>query len=549
MLPSDCRLRVRGVTTPALPDPVVWLTILATRTRHTASPTRAPGKASLAAVLAVARTFALAGVEAVPIDAEVDIHRGLPSFAIVGLPDAAVRESRERVRAAIVNSGCDFPLQRITVSLAPSDLRKAGPGFDLAIAAAILAASDQLSGDLLSRWAFAGELGLDGGVRPVRGALAMAEAARRTGARGIVVAEQNAAEAALVGGLDVAAIASIAELTPLGSGEWEGHAPSQSLNGAGAFESAPDIKDLRGQPVLRRALEVAAAGSHSVLVVGPPGAGKSMAARRLPSLLPPLTHDEALAVRRVSGVAGIAQPDGVIAIRPYRAPHHTISAAGLVGGGTPPRPGEVTLAHGGVLFLDELPEFNRGAIEALRQPLESSAVTIARAAGAFTFPADFQLIAAANPCPCGYGTSDARCKCSPDQVGRYACRLSGALADRIDISINVGQPDAGAMAADEAEPSTAVRERVVAAREVQHSRYGAGVVNATVDDDLLRELARAERAALDALDEAQRAWGLSGRGWTRALRLARTCADLEGEDGVGEEHVAVALSLRGRVKR
>ncbi len=500
-------------------------------------------------MLAIARTFALTGVEAVPIDAEVDIHRGLPSFAVVGLPDAAVRESRERVRAAIVNSGCDFPMQRITVSLAPSEMRKAGPGFDLAIAAAILTASSQLPGELLSRWTLAGELGLDGAVRPVRGALAMAEAAKRAGARGIVVAEQNAAEAALVGGLEIAAIASISELTPLASGEWEGQPPVAPLTGTCAFDELPDISDLRGQPVLRRALEVAAAGSHSVLVIGPPGAGKSMAARRLPSLLPPLTHEEALAVRRVSGVAGIAQPEGVIATRPYRAPHHTISAAGLVGGGSPLRPGEVTLSHGGVLFLDELPEFNRGAVEALRQPLESSTVTIARASGSLTFPADFQLIAAANPCPCGYGAADGRCKCTPEQIGRYATRLSGALADRIDISVNVGQPEAGAMALDEAEPSAAVRDRVVAAREVQRQRYGADLVNATVDDELLRGLANPELAALHALDQAQRAWGLSGRGWTRALRLARTCADLEREDAVSEDHVAVALSLRGRVKR
>lgn len=500
-------------------------------------------------MLALARTFALTGVEAVPVTAEVDIHRGLPSFAVVGLPDAAVRESRERVRAAIVNSGADFPLQRITVSLAPADLRKAGPGFDLAIAAGILTASGQLPPELLAGRVLAGELGLDGGVRPIRGALAMAEAARRAGAGGIVVARGNAAEAALVPGLEVEAIESIGELAVLAEGGGTSTTVEPLSADDGVDEDAPDLAELRGQPVLRGALELAAAGAHSLLIVGPPGAGKSMAARRLPSLLPPLRRDEAIEVRRIASVAGIAPPTGVIARRPYRAPHHTISAAGLVGGGNPLRPGEITLAHKGVLFLDELAEFNRSALEALRQPIETAAVTISRAGGAVTFPAAFQLLAAANPCPCGHGATDPRCTCPPPAVDRYRARLSGALADRIDITVSVGQPGASALAADEPEPSAPVRERVVVARQMQADRYGDGETNATVEDARLRKLSRPTEAALEMLAGAQRSHGLSGRGWTRVLRLARSAADLQGDDEIAEQHVAAALSLRGRVGR
>ncbi len=497
----------------------------------------------------MARTFAISGVEAVPVDAEVDIHRGLPAFSIVGLPDAAVRESRERVRAAIANSGCDFPLQRITVSLAPSDLRKAGPGFDLAIAAAILVASGQLPERLLGDWALAGELGLDGGVRQVRGTLAMAETARRAGASGLVVPLSDATEAALVPGLEVAPIGSLAELRALAAGTVAPASGDLLQTGPPDGDGLPDIADLKGQPALRYALEVAAAGAHSLFVVGPPGAGKSMAARRLPSLLPALSHEEAIEVRRISSVAGVAQPAGVVAERPFRAPHHTISAAGLVGGGSPPRPGEITLAHRGVLFLDELPEFTRPAVEALRQPLEAGSIVIARAGGALCFPAAFQLVAAANPCPCGHGPASTRCRCSPEMVNRYQGRLSGALADRIDLTVSVDQPTAGSLAGDEPERSSDVRERVERARIEQLARYEASLTNASAPDEVLAATAAPTRAALTALDAAQRRHGLSGRGWVRTLRLARTCADLAASERVKEDHVAAALSLRGRLER
>jgi magnesium chelatase family protein len=498
-------------------------------------------------MLAVAKTFSIVGVEARPVDAEVDIHRGLPAFSIVGLPDAAVRESRERVRAAIVNSGLDFPLKRITVSLAPSDLRKAGPGFDLAIAAAILAASDQLPSRWLEKWTLAGELALDGSLRPVRGALAMAEAARATGAGGIALPSANLGEARMIDGIEIAPLRALGSLAGLARGEIEpGVAEEPACPDA---ESAPTVvpglADLRGQPSLRRALEVAAAGGHSMLIVGPPGAGKSMAARRLPSILPPLEQNELIDVVRVAGVAGIAaaprRPQ-----RPFRAPHHTISAAGLIGGGSPPRPGEVSLAHRGVLFLDELAEFNRAALEALRQPLEDAEVTIARASGALRFPAAVQLIAAANPCPCGRGEDDPRCSCGPDRIRRYRARLSGALADRIDLTLRIEQPSGRSMATDSPEGSEPIRRRVLEARRRQRERYGGGAGNATVADEVLRRTARLTAEGTEQLERGQRRHALSGRGWTRALRVARTIADLFGVQEVEAEHVHEALALRVR---
>ena len=499
-------------------------------------------------MLATAQTFALLGVEAVAVDAEVDINRGLPSFSLVGLPDAAVRESRERVRAAIANSGFEFPQQRITANLAPADLRKAGPGFDLAIAAAVLVASGQLPPRLLESWAFAGELALDGSIRALPGVLAMAERARRGGARGLAVPLANLAEARLIEGLDVVAVSRLAELAALADGELpaEPPAPCAAQNGAGPARAMPDFRDLRGQPNLRGALEIAAAGGHSALIVGPPGAGKSLAARRLPSILPPLEREEAIEVTRIASAAGLIGPGGGLAERPFRAPHHTISPAGLVGGGAPPRPGEITLAHRGVLFLDELPEFPRSALEALRQPLEDERVTISRAGGSLTFPARFQLLAAANPCPCGHGEGSRHCHCPPEQIRRYEARLSGPLADRIDIRLGVEQPAADSLAGDPGEDSATIRERVAAARERQTGRLGAGRTNATMDDRELGRLSRLDAEAEDALRMGHRKYGLSGRGWARTLRVAQTSADLHRRDRIAADDVAAALNLRRR---
>jgi magnesium chelatase family protein len=515
------------------------------RKRRIRNTTRIAVPPSVAAVLARTRTFAIAGIEAVPVDVEIDINRGLPTFSIVGLPDAAVRESRERVRAALVNSGFEFPLQRITANLAPADLRKAGPGFDLAIAAAILAASGQLDAVALAdRW-LAGELALDGAIRPLPGVLAMAERAERERAARFVVAAANAAEARLVDGLDVIAVGALSDLRAIAAGEIPAVAEPPPAESSPA--SLPDLADLKGQPGLRRGLEVAAAGEHAALVIGPPGAGKSLAARRLPSILPPLSRREAIEVTKIASVAGRPCTDGSLALRPFRAPHHTISAAGLVGGGSPPRPGEITLAHRGVLFLDELGEFGRSSLEALRQPLEDGVVTIARARGALTFPARFQLLAAANPCPCGHGEDSLRCSCTADRARAYSARLSGALADRVHIALAVEPPAAGEHDGDPGESSETVAMRVLDAREVQRERLGEGRANASMTDREIAEgVAGLDGPARSVLIAGHRDLGLSGRGWARVIKVARTCADLAGSAKVGIDHVDEALSLRRR---
>ncbi|HEX5983115.1 MAG TPA: YifB family Mg chelatase-like AAA ATPase [Solirubrobacterales bacterium] len=494
-------------------------------------------------MLATARTFTLDGISARPVRVEVDVHRGLPNFTIVGLPDAAVREARERVRAALVNCGFEFPLRRIVVNLAPASLRKAGPGMDLAIAAALLCAAGELEWEGLARVALAGELALDGSTRPVQGALAMAEAAREGGAEAIVLPAENGPEAALAEGIEVIALDTLGRLPALVAGKWDPPRPEPLPLQLTASPGAPDLADLRGQPHLRHALEVAAAGGHSLLMVGPPGAGKSLAASRLPSILPPLAPVEALEVARIAGACGRlgSAPGG----RPFRAPHHTISAAGLIGGGTPPRPGEATLAHRGVLFLDELCEFRRDTLEALRAPLESGEVSIARAGGRRSLPCRFMLVAAANPCPCGRGETDPDCSCAPVHVQRYQGKLSGALADRIDILAAVSQPKATEIGGAPGEPSAAVRERVCAARERQERRLGSGRCNAEMTPAEARACSLSSSAAtlLADLYARQR---LSGRAHDRALRLAQTLADLAGAEEIGEEQMAQALQLRRR---
>ncbi len=495
-------------------------------------------------MFALARTFALVGVAAEPVYVEVDIGGGLPSFAIVGLPDAAVRESRERVRSAIQNSGFRFPQSKITANLAPADLRKAGPGFDLAIAAALLAATDQLPAGILDRYALAGELALDGAIRPVPGALAMAERTRGWGLTGVAVAPADTSQAALVERVEVVPLAHLSELRALGEGAIE---PVRPKPASGGEEELPDLADLRGHPVLRRCLEIAAAGAHSFLLIGPPGGGKTLALQRLPSLLPPLTPEEVIEVTRIAGVCG--ENGGPCMRRPLRAPHHTISGRALVGGGTPPRPGEVTRAHRGVLLLDELGEFRRDALEALRVPLEEGAVTITRTAGSVSLPCRFMLVAASNPCPCGHGPDSGECNCHPAAVSRYMAKLSGALADRIDITLGVDPPPAGELTADAVEGSAAVRERVIAARAAQERRLGPGRTNAEMTPSELRRQCPLDESSRQVLEAGQRRLGLSARGWDRCVRLARTIADLAGEERITADHVAEAVDRRRRGER
>jgi magnesium chelatase family protein len=507
-------------------------------------------------VLAAASTFALLGVEAKRVRVEVDVRRGLPSFTIVGLPDAAVREARERVRSALANTGFEFPQRRITVNLAPASLPKAGPGFDLAIAAGLLAATEQLPGAVLSGLGLAGELALDGSGRPVPGALSMAEAAGAAGLERLAVPRDNAPEAALTRlaagngsageGIEVFGLSGLAQLTALGVSGGLPPQPPPEVPDEPAGPRGPDLADVRGQPSLRRALEVAAAGGHSLLMTGPPGAGKSMAARRLPSILPPLSLREGIEAMRVASACGAAPAIADARRRPFRHPHHTISTAGLIGGGSPPRPGELTLAHRGLLFLDELAEFSRDALESLRQPLEDGEVVIARARHAVRLPCRVMLVAAANPCPCGGDRPGHECQCSPAEARRYRARLSGPLADRIDISVAVEQPSGRAMSSVPGEGSEPVRRRVAAARARQAERLGDGRCNAglsvaELDGVVIGRQARRTVAA------GQRRLGLSGRGHARVLRLARTVADLDGSETVAEAHVAEALTLRRRV--
>jgi magnesium chelatase family protein len=494
-------------------------------------------------MLATARTFTLDGIAARPVRVEVDVHRGLPAFSVVGLPDAAVREARERVRAALANCGFEFPLRRIVANLAPASLRKAGPGLDLPIAVALLTASGQLEWEALPRLAMVGELALDGEIKPVPGVLAIAEAAREMGAEAIAVPAVNGPEAALAGEIEVLPLDSLAQVPALAVGEWRPQRPEPLPLPLTPDPGAPDLADLRGQPHLRYALEVAAAGGHSLLMIGPPGAGKSLAASRLPSILPPLAPEEALEVARIASACG--RLEGRPAGRPFRAPHHTVSPSGLIGGGNPPGPGEATLAHRGVLFLDELCEFHRDSLEALRAPLETGTVTIARAGSARRLPCCFMLVAAANPCPCGRGESDPECTCAPLDVRRYQGRLSGALADRIDLLAPIRQPSAEAIGGPPGEPSAAVRERVAAARERQQHRLGSGRCNAEMTPAEARECVLADSAAALLADAYSRR-RLSGRAHDRVLRLARTVADLAGAETIEREQMAQALQLRRR---
>ena len=498
-------------------------------------------------MLASVATFAIVGIDSSEVTVEVDLRRGLPVFTVVGLPDRAVREARERVRAALLNSGLEFPLQRLTANLAPADLRKAGPSFDLALAVALLAVTDQVPREGLDRYAVCGELSLSGTLRPIHGAVAVASGARRAGYGRLIVPIENAAEAALVPGLEVFGVPTLERLVDLLKGEWM-PPPAEPARPPAVASTGPDLADVRGQRDARRALELAAAGGHNLLMVGPPGVGKTMLARRLPGILPPPSFEEAVEITRVQSVAGLG--DGRLASRrPFRAPHHTISASGLIGGGAFPRPGEITLAHRGVLFLDELAEFSRDALEALRQPLESGFVEIMRGQRSLRFPADFMLVAACNGCSCG--RRDGECTCNSVDRTRYHRRLSGPLLDRIDLVCALRPGSALELVRPRtrtgtAEGSAAVRERVVAARERQRERLAGSPAscNAAMDPQLTREHVHLTRGLSATLDAAIRSGGITARGQDCLLRLARTIADLDGRDRVKAADLEEAIGYR-----
>lgn len=499
---------------------------------------------------------ALYGIDGFLVDVETDISNGLPGFDIVGLPDAAVKESKERIRAAIKNTGLAMPAKHITVNLAPADIKKEGSHFDLLIALGILVSSKQLDIPDAEKTVFFGELSLSGDLRRVNGALPMAISAFQNGIKKVFLPKANEKEAAVVEGLEVYGADNLKEILNHFTGQKKLEPSCVSidelLSESDTFRY--DFSDVKGQAFAKRALEIAAAGGHNVIMIGPPGSGKTMIAQRIPSILPKLSFEESLEVTKIHSIAGLLSGNSpLIAERPFRHPHHTVSAAGLSGGGTNPRPGEISLSHNGVLFMDELPEFRRDALEAMRQPLEDGEITITRTSGSVTYPCSVMLVASMNPCPCGfYGDSTRECSCSQNQIIKYMSKISGPLLDRIDLHIEVPAVKYDELEAKApGESSSAIRERVERARQLQRERYkGSGVFsNSQLTQELMEKYCRLNSEASALLRDAFETLGLSARAHNRILKVARTIADLAGEESIGLEHIAEAIQYRALDKK